>query len=88
MSLSPQKSPNAIAFVRRLSLKNSFTDDEKKILKKRIFFIVAFLLLVAVWDTLIVMYSELTWQGGIVTAILMTCGTIAIFDNIRQKFRS
>ena len=55
---------------------------------KIIFFIVAFLLLVAVWDTLIVMYSELTWQEGIVTAILMTCGTIAIFDNIRQKFRS
>ena len=52
------------------------------------FFIVAFPLLVGVWDTLIVMNSDLTWSEGILASIIMTCGTIATFDAVRKNFRS
>ena len=57
-------------------------------MKKKLFFIVAFLLLVGVWDTLIVINSDLTWSEGIVASIIMTCGTIATFDVVRKKNRS
>ena len=46
-------------------------------------FITGFPILMAVWDYIIVQTSELSWQEGLVTAILMTCGTIALFDVIR-----
>ncbi len=70
--------------------KTSKTDAmvRRKKMRNYLFFIVAFLLLVGVWDTLIVMNSDLTWSEGIVASIIMTCGTIATFDNIRQKSRS
>ena len=57
-------------------------------MRSYLFFIVAFLLLVGVWDTLIVMNSDLTWSEGILASIIMTCGTIAVFDIVRQKHRS
>lgn len=49
-------------------------------------FVVGFPILIVVWDYIIVQSSDLTWQEGIVTAILMTCGTIATFDGIRRNW--
>lgn len=48
-------------------------------------FMLGFPILVAVWDYLIVSTSDLTWQEGIVTAILMTCCTIAVLDALRHN---
>ena len=48
-------------------------------------FLIGFPILIAVWDYIIVSTSDLTWQEGIVTAILMTCGTIAVLDALRRN---
>jgi len=48
--------------------------------------VIGFPILIVVWDYIIVQTSGLAWQEAVVTAILMTCGTIATFDGIRRNW--